>query len=79
VPPAGLSGAPAEQRLASATVDCNGRLQATVRGQFAQKSEQPPEGAPDSAQYLSSAAPDCLVPPEDKAPTVETVRTLTVG
>jgi hypothetical protein len=51
----GLSGAPAEQRLVSATVDCNGRLQATVRGQFAQKSEQPPEGTPDSEQYLSSA------------------------
>jgi hypothetical protein len=34
-----LSGAPAEQRLDSATVACN----ATVRRQFAQKSEQPPE------------------------------------
>ena len=39
----GLSGAPAEQRLASATIDCNGRLEATVHGQFAQKSKQPPE------------------------------------
>jgi hypothetical protein len=75
----GLSGAPAEQRLASATIDCNGRLEATVRGQFAQKSEQPPEGAPDSEQCLSGVAPDCPVPPEDKAPTIETVRTLTVG
>jgi hypothetical protein len=28
---------------------------------------------------LSSAAPDCPVPHEDKAPTVKTVRTLTVG
>jgi hypothetical protein len=75
----GLFGAPAEQRLASAMVDCNGRLPATVRGQLAQKSEQPPEGAPDSEQSLSGVAPDCPVPPEDKAPMVETVRTLTVG
>jgi hypothetical protein len=36
-------------------------------------------GTPDSAQYLSGAAPDCPVPHEDRAPTVETVRTLTVG
>ncbi len=57
----------------------NGRLHATVCGQFAQKSEQPLEGAPDNKQYLSGAAPDYLVPPEDKAPTVEIVRTLTVG
>jgi hypothetical protein len=28
-------------------------------------------GAPDSEQYLSGAAPDCLVPLEDKAPTVK--------
>jgi hypothetical protein len=38
----GLSGAPAKQRLASATVACN----ATVRGQFVQKSEQPPGAHP---------------------------------
>jgi hypothetical protein len=37
------------------------------------------EGAPDSEQCLSGAAPDYLVRPEVKAPTVETVRTLTVG
>jgi hypothetical protein len=36
-------------------------------------------GAPESAQYLSSAAPDCPMPHEDKAPMVETVRTLTIG
>ena len=47
----------------------------TVRAE----SEQPLEGAPDSEQWLSGAAPDYPVPPEDKAPTVETVRTLTVG
>jgi hypothetical protein len=37
------------------------------------------EGAPDSEQCMSGAAPDCPVPPEDKAPTVESARTLTVG
>jgi hypothetical protein len=41
--------------------------------------EQPPEGTPDSEQYLSNVAPNCPMPHEDKAPTVETVRTLTVG
>jgi hypothetical protein len=64
----------------SATVDCNRHLQKfysawTVRAE----SEQPPEGAPDSEQALSGVTPDCPVPHEDKAPTVETVRTLTVG
>jgi hypothetical protein len=84
----GLSGAPAEQRLASATVACN----TTVRGQFTQKSEQPPEAhrtvnntcpvrhrTVQCDTGLSSAAPDCPVLPEDKAPTVEIVKTLTVG
>jgi hypothetical protein len=30
-----------------------------------------PEGAPDSAQYLSGALPDCPVAPPVRAPTVE--------
>jgi hypothetical protein len=38
-----------------------------------------PEGAPDSEQCLSDAAPDCPMPQDVRAPTVETVRTLTVG
>jgi hypothetical protein len=64
----------------SATVDCNRHLQKcysarTIRAEL----EQPLEGAPDSEQHLSSAAPDCPVPHEYKAPTVETVRTLMVG
>jgi hypothetical protein len=64
----------------SATVDSNGHLQKcyserTVRAE----SEQALEGAPDSEQYLSSAAPDCPVHQDVRAPTVETVRTLTVG
>jgi hypothetical protein len=71
----GLSGAPAEQRLASATVDFNGCLQRysaqTVRAEVRAAAK----GALDSEQYLSGAAPDCLVPPEDKAPTVESTRT----
>jgi hypothetical protein len=50
-----LSGAPAEQRLSSATVDCNGRLQRysarTVRAEVRAAAR----GAPDSEQYLSSA------------------------
>jgi hypothetical protein len=74
-----LSGAPAEQRLASATVDSNGRLTThsarTVRAEVRAVAE----GTPDSEQYLSGAAPDCAVPYEDKTPTVETVRTLTIG
>jgi hypothetical protein len=50
-----LSGAPAEQRLASATVDCNGRLQRysvrTVRAEVRAAAR----GTPNSAQYLSGA------------------------
>jgi hypothetical protein len=72
-------GAPAEQRLANATVDSNGRLTTHSARTVHAESEQPPEGALDSEQCLSGAAPDCPVPHEDKAPTVETVRTLTVG
>jgi hypothetical protein len=39
-----------------------------------QKSEQAPEGAPDSLQDLSGAPPDCPVAPEVRAPTVGTQR-----
>ena len=38
----------------------------------AQKSEQAPEGAPDSLQDLSGAPPDCPVAPIVRAPTVGT-------
>jgi hypothetical protein len=67
----GLSGVLAEQWLQR-----NGRLQRkpeklysarTVRAE----SEQAPEGAPNSEQYLSDAAPDCPVPQAVRAPTVE--------
>jgi hypothetical protein len=40
----------------------------------AQKSEQVPEGAPDSLQDLSGAPPDCLVTPTLRAPTIGTQR-----
>jgi hypothetical protein len=55
----------------------NGRLHsapinATVRGQFAQKSEQPPE----AHRTVNST---CPVPLEVSAPTVDCVRILTVG
>jgi hypothetical protein len=40
----------------------------------AQKSEQAPEGAPDSEQDLFGAPPDCLVAPLSEAPTVGTQR-----
>jgi hypothetical protein len=70
---------PLEQRLARATVDYNGRLQRysarTVRAEVRVAAE----GTPDSEQCLSGAAPDCPVPHEYKALTVETVRTLTIG
>jgi hypothetical protein len=74
----GLSGAPAKQRLASATVDSNGRLQREQWRTVRAEERAAARGTPDSAQYLSGTAPDCPVPPEDKAPTIETVRTLTV-
>jgi hypothetical protein len=52
----GLSGAPAKQRLSSATVDCNERLQRytarTVRAEV---------------RAVARGAPDCPVPLEDKA------------
>jgi hypothetical protein len=53
----------------------NGRLQkwtvnATVHGQRAE-SEQAPEGALDSEQWLSGAPLDCPVVPPVRAPMVE--------
>jgi hypothetical protein len=75
----GLSGVPAEQWLRSATVDSNGRLQHEQCADSSRRVRAAPEGAPDSEQCLSSAAPDCPVTQDIRAPTVETVRTLTVG
>ena len=75
----GLSGVPSVATVASATVDSNSRLTTHSAWTVRAESDQPTEGAPDSEQYLFGAAPDCPVQHEDKAPTVETVRTLTVG
>jgi hypothetical protein len=58
----------------------NSRLHSALTElQFTAEVRAGARGAPDSAQYLSGAAPNCPVPHEDRAPTVETVRTLTVG
>jgi hypothetical protein len=75
----GLSGVPAEQRLQR-----NGRLQRTPAkalqcADSSRKVRAAPKGAPDSEQCLSGAAPDCPVHQDVRAPTVETVRTLTIG
>jgi hypothetical protein len=71
----GLSGAPVEQRLFGAMVDCTVPLTAL---QFTAEVRAEVRGAPDSEQCLSGAAP-CPVPPEVSAPTVDCVRNLTVG
>jgi hypothetical protein len=63
----GLSGAPAKQRLSSATVDCNGAWQRYSWEQCAIESERRVKGAPDSEQDMSGVAPDYPVPHEDKA------------
>jgi hypothetical protein len=63
---------PTEQRLASATVDSNGRLQREQCVNSSRRVRAAPEGAPDSEQDLSSAALDYPVPQDDRAPTVET-------
>ena len=53
------------------TVVCKGTVKANRARMRAQKSEQAPEGAPDSEQDLSGAPPDCPVAPLVRAPTVE--------
>jgi hypothetical protein len=63
----------------AATNQRNDRLQSYSARTVHAEVRAAARGAPDSEQYLSGAAPDCPVPPEDKAPTVETVKTLTVG
>jgi hypothetical protein len=65
------SGAMASER--------NGRLQREQCANSSHRVRAASEGAPDNEQCLSGAAPDCLVPQDVRAPTIETVRTLTVG
>jgi hypothetical protein len=67
----GLSGVPAEQRLRSATVDSNGRLQCEQCADSSRRVRAAPEGAPDSEQCLSGAALDCPVAQAVRAPTVD--------
>jgi hypothetical protein len=57
-------GATATAQRSTPTETCKS---ATVRAE----SEQAPEDAPDSEQYLSDAPPDCPVVPAARAPTVE--------
>jgi hypothetical protein len=58
----------------------NGRLHSALTElQFTAEVRAGARGTPDSAQYLSGAAPDYPVPQDVRAPMVETVRTLTVG
>jgi hypothetical protein len=66
----------AEQRLFGTTVDCTVPLTAL---QFTAEVRAEVRGAPKSEQCMSGAAPDYSVPQEDKALTVKTARTLTVG
>jgi hypothetical protein len=62
-----------------ATVNSNGRLQCEQCTDSSRRVKAAPEGAPDIELDLSGAAPDCPMPQDVRAPTVETVRTLTVG
>jgi hypothetical protein len=58
----------------------NGRLHSALTElQFMAEVRAGARGAPDSEQCLSGVAPDCPVHQDVRAPTVETVRTLTVG
>jgi hypothetical protein len=71
-----LFGAPSGATANSAMVVCKSVNNAwTVRSEV----RAGVRGAPDSEQDLSGVAPDCPVPQVVRAPTVETVRTRTVG
>jgi hypothetical protein len=67
----GLSGVPSGATVASATVECNGRLTTLQCADYACKVRAGADGAPDSEQCLSSEPPDCPVAPQVRAPTVE--------
>jgi hypothetical protein len=57
----------------------NGRLQSEQCADSLHRVRAAPEGAPDSEQCVSGAAPNCPVSQVVRAPMVKTVRTLTVG
>jgi hypothetical protein len=72
----GLSGAPS----GAMALQHNGRLHSALTTlQYTTEVRAEVRGAPDNEQCLSGAAPDCPVPPEVSAPTVDYVKTLTVG
>jgi hypothetical protein len=66
-----VSWASKKHNSASATVGCNGRLQRYSARIVRAEVRAAARGAPDSAQYLSGAAPYCPVPQEDKAAMVK--------
>jgi hypothetical protein len=66
-----LSSVPSRATVASATVECNGRLTTLQCEDCACRVA---DGASDSEQYLSGAPPDCPVAPHVRAPTVGTQR-----
>jgi hypothetical protein len=68
-------GVPSGATATAPTVVCKSEQCANI----SRRVRAAPEGASDSEQYLSGAAPDCPVPQDVRAPTFETVRTLTVG
>jgi hypothetical protein len=65
------SGATAKKR--------NGRLQREQCVDSSRRVRAASEGAPDREQCMSGAAPDYPVAQDVRAPTIEIVRTLTVG
>jgi hypothetical protein len=75
----GLFGAPSRATAPSTTIDYNCHYQTLQCAIVSDRVRAQSQSAPDAEQCLSGAAPDCPVPQEVRAPTVETVRTLTVG
>jgi hypothetical protein len=60
-----------EQQLSLPTIVCKSEQWSYSARIARAESEQAPEGAPDSEQYLSGAPPDCPVAQLSEAPTVE--------
>jgi hypothetical protein len=67
----GLSGVPSGATVASAMVECNGRLTTLQCADCARKVRAGADGTLDSEQCLFGAPPDCPVAPQVRAPTVE--------
>jgi hypothetical protein len=67
----GLSGVPAGATATAPMVVCKSNETVNSARTTRAKSEQAPEGAPDSEQDQSGAPPDCPVAQLSEAPTVE--------